>query len=64
MADAFPEADPVGHRKHHEAVIKAAEDRAAFWAKMRFELTRWGLIGFVAWAGTQLWQAALQGPHK
>jgi len=50
MADAFPEGDAEGHRKIHEANIKAAEDKAAFWSKMTYELKKWGLIGFTLWA--------------
>lgn len=64
MKDAFPEGDPDGHRKHHEAVIKAAEEKAEFWTKMRYEITKYGLIGFIAWAGGYLWLGFLQGPHK
>lgn len=64
MADAFPEGDPDGHRKHHEAVIKAAEEKAEFWKKMRLAISQWGLIGFLGWAAYALWSAFLQGPHK
>ncbi len=49
MIKAFPEGDPDGHRRHHELVIKQAEARTAFWEKMVFEITRWGLIGFLLW---------------
>jgi hypothetical protein len=62
--DAFPEGDADGHRRHHEAVIKEAEDRAKFWQTMRIKLAEWGLIGFAAWAIYSLWQSFLQGPHK
>jgi len=62
--EAFPEGDADGHRRHHEAVIKAAEDKAKFWETMRTELSKYGLIGFAGWAVYALWQAALQGPHK
>jgi hypothetical protein len=61
---AFPEGDPDGHRRHHEAVIKEAEDRAQFWSTMRTELAKWGLIGFSGWIVLMAWQAFLQGPHK
>ncbi len=64
MADSFPQGDPAGHRRYHEASIKAAEDKALFWGKMRFEITRWGLIGFLGWVVYALWQSFLQGPHK
>ena len=64
IAAAFPAGDPDGHRKHHEIVIKQAEKRAAFWAKMLEELTKWGLVGFAGWAVYALWEAFLKGPHK
>lgn len=63
-AAAFPEGDPDGHRKHHEADIKAAEEKAEFWKKMRYELMQKGLIVFVPWAIYALWGAFLTGPHK
>lgn len=61
-SDAFPDADPDGHRRHHEALIKQAEARAAFWEKMKLELFKYGLLGFVGWAVFALWQAFLRGP--
>jgi hypothetical protein len=61
---AFPEGDPDGHKAYHEAQMKASEDKAAFWAKMRFELSRAGLLGFLAWAGIQLWNGVLAGTNK
>lgn len=64
MADSFPEGDPQGHRKYHESSIKQAEAKAEFWSKMRVELAKYGLLGFVGWAFYALWQAFLQGPHK
>lgn len=63
LADAFPGGDAAGHRRVHEADIARCEARAAFWEKMRFELTRWGLFGFLAWAGYYLWKAFLKGPQ-
>jgi hypothetical protein len=64
MADAFPAGDPGGHRRHHELVIKQAEERAAFWKVLRIEIAKWGLIGFLGWASWSLWNSFLQGPHK
>lgn len=64
MAAAFPEGDPSGHRKHHEAVIANAEARAAFWRKMLDEITKWGLFGVLGWLASVAWSAFLQGPHK
>jgi len=64
MRDAFPAGDALGHKAAHEAWIKQTEASAEFWTKMRFELTRWGLFGFIAWAFYALWKAALLGPMK
>lgn len=62
MRKAFPEGDPAGHRATHEADIQAAKDKAEFWKKMRFELSRAGLLAFLLWAAVQLWKGALSGP--
>jgi hypothetical protein len=64
MAAAFPEGDPGGHRRHHELVIQKEEERVEFWKKMRYELAKWGLIGFAGWAIGYLWMGFLQGPHR
>lgn len=62
MDRAFPGGDPVGHRAAHEAQMKAVLDRAAFWSKMRFEITKYGLLGFLGWGVFALWLAFLKGP--
>lgn len=68
MARAFPEGDLDGHKAAHRAQIKAMEDRAAFWGKMRYDLTRLGLIGFSLWALKVLIESAytslVQGAFK
>lgn len=64
MIRAFPDGDPEGHRRHHEAVIRAAEARAEFWTKMRFELFKWGMFGFMGWAAVQLWRSFVVGPPQ
>lgn len=63
MIKSFPAGDPDGHKKYHEAQMKAAEDKALFWSKMRFELSRAGLLGFILWVGVQLWKGVLTGPQ-
>lgn len=60
--DAFPDGDPIEHKKYHLSLIRQADSKTAFWDKMRFELTRWGLIGFLGWVVYQLWVAFLHGP--
>lgn len=64
MTSAFPDGDPDGHRRHHEAVIEREEARAAFWKKMFFELSKYGLIAFLGWLVLSTWNTFLQGPHK
>lgn len=64
LREAFPEGDHEAHRRYHESLIRAAEDRAAFWKKMRDELAKWGLIGFTGWALWALIQAAVAAIHR
>ena len=63
LMESFPLGDHEAHRKYHERLIKADEERIAFWKKMREELTKWGLIGFVGWflafAGHAFWLEVL-----
>lgn len=62
LKNAFPDSDPDGHRRAHEAWIKKEEDRAEFWSKMRIALAQYGLFGFAGWAVYYLWKAFLMGP--
>lgn len=64
MADAFPGGDANGHRKAHEADMKAITDRADFWKKMLFEVSRYGLFGVLGWLVYAAWVALLAGPPK
>jgi hypothetical protein len=63
MVKAFPEGDADGHRRFHEANIKSAEKRAEFWTKMTYEITKWGLIGFLLWTLKTLVEAAAVWVH-
>jgi hypothetical protein len=58
----FPGGDPEGHRRYHDAVIKKAESRAAFFEKLHYELAKYGLIGFCGWLFYAAWTALLKGP--
>ena len=62
LASGFPDDDPAGHRRYHEAEIKRIEARAYFWAKLHLSVTQWGLLGFLGWAAVSLWQEFLKGP--
>ena len=64
MIRSFPEGDADGHKKAHEAQMKAIEARAEFWKKMLFEITKYGVIGVLGWLALKLWVAFLAGPSK
>lgn len=64
MANAFPDGDVSGHRAAHESWIRKVDESAAFWRKMREELTKYGLIAFLGFVAVSAWQSFLQGPHK
>ena len=57
MAEAFPEGDPGGHRRHHELVIQQAEERAKFWHEMRLAAAKWAGIGLLGFLATAVWVA-------
>lgn len=59
---AFPGGDAKAHCEYHQLLIDAARDRSEFWKKMRYDLTRWGLFGFLVWGLYALWKAFLLGP--
>lgn len=48
---AFPHvddsADFEGHRKAHEAMIKAAEAQARFWDELKLEVAKKGVVGLL-----------------
>jgi hypothetical protein len=64
MQASFPDGDPDGHRRHHEALIKKAEESAAFWHEMRLAVAKWAGLGLLAFLVTAAWSTFLQGPHK
>lgn len=62
MTESFPEGDPSAHRKLHEEANAAAKAKTAFWQKLLFEITKYGLIGLIGWVAITAWQAFLHGP--
>jgi len=64
MREAFPEGDPEGHRRHHELVIKQAEEKAKFWQEMRVAGAKWLGLGVLTFLAGAAWTAFLNGPHK
>jgi uncharacterized membrane protein len=59
MLEAFPDGDIHGHKTAHQLWIEEKRRKAEFYQKLHFELTKWGLIGFCAWAVVQLAKAFL-----
>lgn len=49
LFDAFPNQDPDGHRRAHEMQIEEARERKEFYATMKKELAKYGLLGFAGW---------------
>ena len=44
---AFPEGDVDGHRKYHEAKIKAAKAEEEFWTDLKLDIAKkgtWGVL--------------------
>ena len=64
MGDAFPASDPGGHRRHHEAVIKQAEEKAVFWKEMRIAAAKWAGIGLIGILAGWAWAGFLKDIHK
>jgi hypothetical protein len=58
IAAAFPDGDAKAHCDYHEALIRQATKRSEFWEKMRYEIYRYGLIGFAIWFIAQLAHSA------
>ena len=62
MLKAFPQGDAEGHKRAHEAEIKAAEAKEKMYSELRMSVAKWGLAGLLGWAAISLWQAFLLGP--
>ncbi|MCE4544588.1 hypothetical protein [Caballeronia sp. PC1] len=56
LASGFPDNDPDGHRRAHEALIRKAEERAQFYADLRSELAKKGVWAVLVLLGIALWQ--------
>lgn len=54
VAAAFPDGDAKGHCDYHKELIEQAKARKDFWQKMRYEIYRWGFLGFLIWILSQL----------
>lgn len=59
---AFPGKDFRSHCEYHQLLIDAARARKDSWQKVRYDLMRYGVIGFLIWTGYAMWKAFLLGP--
>lgn len=64
MQKSFYKGDAEGHKSWHEEQYKVLAERSAFWKKLRFEIYKYGLIGFLGWLLYAAWASFLQGPPK
>lgn len=55
LARGFPDGDPEGHRRAHEALIRKAEARARLYEKLLEELASKGLWAFIVALGAIVW---------
>jgi hypothetical protein len=52
----FPNDDPDGHRRAHEALIAKEEARTQFYEDLRRELAKKGMWALIGLLGVALWQ--------
>jgi hypothetical protein len=55
IAKGFPDNDPDGHRRAHEALIRKDEERAKLYSALREELVKKGLWAFIGAVLAGLW---------
>ena len=61
---SFPDGDPEGHKRHHEAVIKQQEAKADLYSFLLKEGLKYGLITCLCWIGYSIWQGFILGIRK
>jgi Rad3-related DNA helicase len=59
---AFVDSDLDGHRAAHQAWIRHAEAKAAFWEKLHSTLVTSGVLAVLAFVLIAAWKAFLEGP--
>ena len=64
LEDSFPDGDPAGHKKFHEASIAKAEAEAKFWQEMRVAAAKWAGLGVLGFIATAVWIAIKAEVHK
>lgn len=62
--NAFPGQDPEGHRKAHEDWLAESREKKEFYAMLKKELAKYGLLGLIGWLFFWAWYGFLQGPKQ
>jgi hypothetical protein len=47
MLSAFPNEDPIEHRKYHDILIEAATEQKKFWTDIRLHFAKLGIVSLV-----------------
>ena len=63
LRSAFPDEDPEGHRRFHDALIAESEARKAFWSDLRARLLEKGIWAVVVFLATAAWFYLIRGPQ-
>lgn len=61
---AFPNQDMEGHHDYHSTLIERNKWITQMCKDVVKEITKYGLLGFLAWLGYQAWIGFLAGPMK
>ncbi|KAF1043072.1 MAG: hypothetical protein GAK35_02392 [Herbaspirillum frisingense] len=56
LREGFPDNDPDGHRRYHEALIRAAEERRKFWGEWRAHIMKMGSVAVLGFLVVQAWE--------
>lgn len=64
LVHGFPNDDPVGHRRAHEALIDAAQRRARFYDLMITEISKYSILGIVSGIAMAIWFFVKNEVHK
>lgn len=62
LIKAFPNEDMEGHHNYHNSLIERNKWITQMCKDIVKEITKYGLIGFLAWLGYQAWLGFLAGP--
>lgn len=62
LEKAFPNSDPEGHRRYHEAEIRKLHEHTERMASLKYEVAKWAVLAIIGWAAVALWGVFVRGP--